>query len=87
MDARRRPVHVDQAREQEQPGPRTRRSVLAAAAAAAGAIATQAVLRPGPASAAGNVVLGEVNTAASATTIRTTEAVSTGTVSWRPLSG
>jgi hypothetical protein len=77
MDAPRGPVHVDQATEQKQSGPRTRRSVLAAAAAAAGAIATQAVLRPGPASAAGNVVLGEVNTAISPTTIRTTEAVST----------
>lgn len=53
---------------------RGRRSVLTAAAAAGGALATQALFRPSPAVAA-SVMLGALNTAAAATTIRTTQAL------------
>jgi hypothetical protein len=52
---------------------RSRRSVLTAAAAAGGALATQALVRPTPVAAA-DVALGAVNTAPTATTIRSTEA-------------
>jgi hypothetical protein len=55
--------------------PRSRRSLLAAAAAAGGALATQALVRPSPVAAA-DVVLGAVNTATNATTIRNTQALS-----------
>jgi hypothetical protein len=50
--------------------------VLAAGAAATGALAAQAIARPSPVSAA-NVVLGAANTAGSATTIRSNEAIHT----------
>jgi hypothetical protein len=56
--------------------PRSRRAMLAAAAAAGGALATQALVRPAPVAGA-NVVLGAVNTATAATTIRNTQAVNT----------
>jgi hypothetical protein len=49
---------------------------LAAAVAAGGALATQAVVRPTPVAAA-DVVLGAVNTATDATTIRNTQALNT----------
>jgi hypothetical protein len=54
---------------------RSRRSLLTAAAAAGGALATQALVRPAPVEAA-SVVLGAVNSATAATTIRTTQALS-----------
>jgi hypothetical protein len=58
------------------PATRTRRSLLTAAAAAGGALAAQAIARPAPVSAA-SVVLGAVNTAGTATTIRSNEAANT----------
>jgi hypothetical protein len=57
---------------QTSPSTRSRRSMLAGAATAAGALAAQALIRPTPVAAA-DVVLGAVNTADAATTIRTTE--------------
>jgi hypothetical protein len=56
--------------------PRSRRALLTAAAAAGGALATQALVRPSPVSAA-DVVLGASNTATALTTIRTTEPTTT----------
>ena len=55
---------------------RSRRSLLVAAAAAGGALATQALVRPEPASAA-SVTLGVVNNESTATTFRTTQATNT----------
>jgi hypothetical protein len=69
------PRPTDEAAERAASGPRSRRSVLAAAVAAAGgALATQALVRPTTVAAA-DVVLGAINSAPAATTIRSTQAL------------
>jgi hypothetical protein len=65
----RAPATVEPADPPEPNRPRSRRSLLAAAG---GALATQALVRPSPVAAA-DVVLGAVNTATAATTIRNTQ--------------